>query len=209
MATVPDTAKARPIYLSSSMKGLVGGERRLWEKAWLVVNTQSATRLDKRIYVSIQHKKGTSCILSYLIYKILSIFNLWSNLSKFIFLFHLTLVRRHFYSFIFISFKFSLFLQVFPWSTIWVGHMHFNALRIFRFRPRLTRPIPRSTPYRSLSAMGAVGTQTVNTTERLAALRNLMAERNIDAYVVPSEDQRKHSDLSDRGFTAIEHVYRF
>lgn len=57
--------------------------------------------------------------------------------------------------------------------------------------------------------MGAVGTQTVNTTERLAALRNLMAERNIDAYVVPSEDQRKHSDLSDRGFTAIEHIYRF
>ncbi|KAI9444117.1 Creatinase/aminopeptidase [Lactarius indigo] len=37
--------------------------------------------------------------------------------------------------------------------------------------------------------MGAVGTQTVDTTERLAALRNLMAERNIDAYVVPSEDQ--------------------
>ncbi|KAN0123667.1 Creatinase, partial [Lactarius tabidus] len=37
--------------------------------------------------------------------------------------------------------------------------------------------------------MGAVGTQTVNTTERLTALRNLMAERNIDAYVVPSEDQ--------------------
>ncbi|KAH9038495.1 Creatinase/aminopeptidase [Lactarius pseudohatsudake] len=37
--------------------------------------------------------------------------------------------------------------------------------------------------------MGAVGTQTVDTTERLAALRNLMAGRNIDAYVVPSEDQ--------------------
>jgi Xaa-Pro aminopeptidase len=51
--------------------------------------------------------------------------------------------------------------------------------------------------------MGAVGTQTVNTTERLAALRNLMAERNIDAYVVPSEDQRKLLELSDRGFTAI------
>lgn len=100
MATVPDTAKARPIYLSSSMKGLVGGERRLWEKAWLVVNTQSATRLDKRIYVSIQHKKGTSCILSYLIYKIL---NLWSNLSKFIFLFHLTLVAVTFiHSFLFL-----------------------------------------------------------------------------------------------------------
>jgi hypothetical protein len=27
MATVPDTANARPIYLSSSMKGLVGGEK--------------------------------------------------------------------------------------------------------------------------------------------------------------------------------------
>jgi Xaa-Pro aminopeptidase len=37
--------------------------------------------------------------------------------------------------------------------------------------------------------MSAVGTQTVNTTERLTALRHLMAERNIDAYVVPSEDQ--------------------
>ena len=38
--------------------------------------------------------------------------------------------------------------------------------------------------------MGAVGTQTVNTTERLAALRGLMRERQLDAYVVPSEDQR-------------------
>ncbi|KAI9462819.1 putative Xaa-Pro aminopeptidase P [Lactarius psammicola] len=68
--------------------------------------------------------------------------------------------------------------------------MLFSALRILR--PRLTRPtthIPRSHPYSSLSAMGAIGTQTVNTTDRLAALRNLMAERNIDAYVVPSEDQ--------------------
>jgi Xaa-Pro aminopeptidase len=41
--------------------------------------------------------------------------------------------------------------------------------------------------------MGATGTQTVNTTDRLAALRNLMAERNIDAYIVPSEDQRRRS----------------
>ncbi len=57
--------------------------------------------------------------------------------------------------------------------------------------------------------MGAIGTQTVDTTERLAALRNLMAERNVDAYVVPSEDQRRHSDLSDLGFTATHHVYRF
>lgn len=65
--------------------------------------------------------------------------------------------------------------------------MLLTALRILR--PRLTRPIPGSHPYSSLSAMGAVGTQTVDTTERLAALRNLMAERNIDSYAVPSEDQ--------------------
>ena len=52
--------------------------------------------------------------------------------------------------------------------------------------------------------MGAIGTQTVDTTERLAALRNLMAERKIDAYVVPTEDQRRHSDLlSDRGLATI------
>ena len=39
--------------------------------------------------------------------------------------------------------------------------------------------------------MGAIGAQTVNTTDRLAALRKLMADHNIDTYVVPSEDQRE------------------
>jgi len=38
--------------------------------------------------------------------------------------------------------------------------------------------------------MGAIATQTVDTTERLAALRKLMEENNVDAYIVPSEDQR-------------------
>jgi len=37
--------------------------------------------------------------------------------------------------------------------------------------------------------MGAKGAQTVNTTDRLAALRKLMAGHNVDTYVVPSEDQ--------------------
>jgi len=37
--------------------------------------------------------------------------------------------------------------------------------------------------------MGAIATQTVDTTERLAALRKLMEEKNVDAYIVPSEDQ--------------------
>jgi Xaa-Pro aminopeptidase len=41
--------------------------------------------------------------------------------------------------------------------------------------------------------MGAVGTQTVNTTERLAKLRELMvnSKYEVKAYVVPSEDQRE------------------
>jgi len=41
--------------------------------------------------------------------------------------------------------------------------------------------------------MGAIGTQMVDTTARVAALRELMAkqENNVDAFVVPSEDQRE------------------
>ncbi|KAI0062687.1 Creatinase/aminopeptidase [Artomyces pyxidatus] len=37
--------------------------------------------------------------------------------------------------------------------------------------------------------MGAAGAQTVPTSERLAALRKLMTEKAVDAYIVPSEDQ--------------------
>lgn len=41
------------------------------------------------------------------------------------------------------------------------------------------------------SEMGAVGTQTVDTSARLKALRELMSQtHNVDAFVVPSEDQR-------------------
>ncbi|KAH9974669.1 Creatinase/aminopeptidase [Lactifluus volemus] len=69
--------------------------------------------------------------------------------------------------------------------------MLITAVRVFQLRLptqsiRFLRP-PRS--YRSLSTMGAIGTQTVDTRERLSALRSLMADRNIDAYIVPSEDQ--------------------
>lgn len=41
------------------------------------------------------------------------------------------------------------------------------------------------------SKMGAVGQHKVQTTERLAKLRGLMKEKGLDAFVVPSEDQRK------------------
>jgi hypothetical protein len=43
------------------------------------------------------------------------------------------------------------------------------------------------------TSMGAVGTQMVDTSARVAALRELMAkkENNVDAFVVPSEDQRE------------------
>jgi Xaa-Pro aminopeptidase len=39
---------------------------------------------------------------------------------------------------------------------------------------------------------------TVNTTERLAKLRELMKkeEYNVEAFVVPSEDQREHMQFS-------------
>jgi Xaa-Pro aminopeptidase len=47
--------------------------------------------------------------------------------------------------------------------------------------------------------MGTIDTQTVNTTDRLAALRILMAERNIDAYIVPSVDQRRRLTVSIEG----------
>ena len=41
--------------------------------------------------------------------------------------------------------------------------------------------------------MGAIGTQTVDTTTRLSALRKLMSkeEHNVTAVVIPSEDQRE------------------
>ena len=44
----------------------------------------------------------------------------------------------------------------------------------------------------SLSAM-AIGAQTVDTTARLASLRALMKDqdRNVQAFVVPSEDERE------------------
>jgi hypothetical protein len=47
--------------------------------------------------------------------------------------------------------------------------------------------------------MGAIGTQTVDTSDRLAALRKHMVEHKVDAYIVPSEDQRKSQGPSDLG----------
>ncbi|KAI0316094.1 Creatinase/aminopeptidase [Amylostereum chailletii] len=44
--------------------------------------------------------------------------------------------------------------------------------------------------------MGAPGTQTVNTTGRLSALRQRMATQSVDAYVVPSEDQHSSEYLA-------------
>jgi len=79
---------------------------------------------------------------------------------------------------------------------LYLGKMLSTALRLFQLRlPTRTRPpyFPRSHSCRVLSTMGAIGAQTVNTTDRLAALRRLMAEHNVDTYVVPSEDQRERS----------------
>lgn len=47
--------------------------------------------------------------------------------------------------------------------------------------------------------MGAKGTHTVDTTVRLQNLRRLMRQGdiNVDAYVVPSEDQRTCHGITD------------
>jgi Xaa-Pro aminopeptidase len=71
-------------------------------------------------------------------------------------------------------------------------------LSAFRgFQLRLPTCFLNTRSYRSLSTMGAIGTQTVDTSDRLAALRKHMAEHNVDAYIVPSEDQRKSQGPSD------------
>jgi hypothetical protein len=56
-------------------------------------------------------------------------------------------------------------------------------------RPSQTIPIILRT---SLHTMGAAGAQTVDTSKRLARLRELMNQKDnyVQTYVVPSEDQR-------------------
>ncbi|KAJ8688718.1 hypothetical protein PTI98_013477 [Pleurotus ostreatus] len=46
------------------------------------------------------------------------------------------------------------------------------------------------------STMGAPGTQTVHTTQRLAKLRELMSQNDVGAFVVPSEDQHSSEYLA-------------
>ena len=132
-------------------------------------------------------QKGCCVILSYLI-ALNSPAYFFNQPNRSLFIFWSSLLH---------SIIFFLLEYFFPRdSTICVGHAGHMLFTALRFRLRLTRTIiPRPHHYSSLSTMGAIGTQTVDTTERLAALRNLMAERNIDAYVVPTEDQRRHSGL--------------
>lgn len=75
--------------------------------------------------------------------------------------------------------------------------MLLSVLRVFQLRLPTRFLNTHHGPYRSFSTMGAIGTQTVDTTDRLAALRKLMAEHNVGAYIVPSEDQRKSLGPSD------------
>ena len=70
----------------------------------------------------------------------------------------------------------------------------FAASRASLARPSLSR---LSSPFgfrlytTPATAMGGPATQTVNTNDRLAALRKLMSEKQVDAFIVPSEDPRK------------------
>ena len=73
--------------------------------------------------------------------------------------------------------------------------MLLSALRVFHLR--LPTRFQNTRSYRSSPTMSAIGTQTVDTSDRLAALRKHMTKHNIDAYIVPSEDQRKSQGPSD------------
>lgn len=75
--------------------------------------------------------------------------------------------------------------------------MLLSAFRVFQLRLPTRFLITHHGPYRSLSTMGTIGTQTVDTTDRVAALRKQMAEHNVGAYIVPNEDQRKSLGPSD------------
>ena len=67
----------------------------------------------------------------------------------------------------------------------------FAASRASFARPSFSRLTSGFRFYASATAMGGPATQTVNTAHRLAALRKLMIEKQVDAFVVPSEDPRK------------------
>ena len=74
----------------------------------------------------------------------------------------------------------------------WSGHMLWST-----FRPRaagalLLQPL-RFLRFQSTTppTMVHADSMTVDTSARLAALRKLMREKPVDAYIVPSEDQRE------------------
>lgn len=84
------------------------------------------------------------------------------------------------------------------------GHM-MSEMRLSSFPFTLRRVTLNFTSCLRLSrSMGAITTQTVNTTARLAALRELMSKKeyNVDVFVVPSEDQRKLSVHRHQFWTA-------
>jgi hypothetical protein len=87
--------------------------------------------------------------------------------------------------------------------------MLLSALRVFQLSLPTRFLNTRHGPYRSLSTMGTIGTETVDTTDRLAALRKHMAEHNVSAYIVPSVDQRKCLSPSDWRLAQRRFLSRF
>lgn len=77
----------------------------------------------------------------------------------------------------------------------------------YRYGQQLSRTRRKTSCSRLLSTMGALATQTVSTTKRLEALRLLMQkpENNVNAYVVPSEDQREYHNLKIYNVCLILH----
>ena len=88
------------------------------------------------------------------------------------------------------------FLQVqLPWlKKMGWGVFRSFSLSLFRYTRHQLPPSQRFGPF----TMGAAETQTVNTTKRLQALRELMSQEkyNVNALIIPSEDQRALRDQS-------------
>ncbi|KAF8581277.1 Creatinase/aminopeptidase [Ramaria rubella] len=79
-----------------------------------------------------------------------------------------------------------------------LGLVRIRQLAIFQL-PYWTATRQFISSSRSIIPMGAIGTQTVVTTARVTALRELMAkkEHNVDVFVVPSEDQHSSEYLAE------------
>jgi Xaa-Pro aminopeptidase len=90
------------------------------------------------------------------------------------------------------------------WSRCSLGALRADGYRI-RYHRLLSLAFTARFSSGSITTMGPTATATVDTTERLAKLRELLktSENNVKAFVVPSEDQRTHFYETSSGETKL------